>query len=56
VQLVSISSITAEALVRRGHDLTQEAVGWKEHDAYFASANMEAWWHSNLAHRGRREL
>jgi len=40
VQLVSISSITAEALVRRGHDLTQEAVGWKEHDAYFASANI----------------
>jgi hypothetical protein len=40
VQLVSISSITAEALVRRGHDLNQEAVGWKEHDAYFASANI----------------
>ncbi len=40
VQLVSISSITAEALVRRGHDPTQEAVGWKEHDAYFASTNI----------------
>ena len=40
VQLVSISSITAEALIRRGHDLSQEAVGWKEHDAYFASANI----------------
>jgi hypothetical protein len=39
-QLVSVSSITAEALVRRGHNLTQEAVGWKEHDAYFARANI----------------
>ncbi len=24
----------------RGHDLTQDAVGWKEPDAYFASANI----------------
>jgi len=39
-QLVSVSSITAEELARHGHDLTQEAVGWKEPDAYFASANI----------------
>ena len=39
-QLVSVSSITAEELARHGHDLTQEAVGWKEPDAYFASANV----------------
>ena len=39
-QLVSISSITAEELGRRGHDLTQEAVSWKQPDAYFASANI----------------
>src|SRR5436190_2101516 len=25
---------------RRGRDLTQEAVGWKEPDAYFARANI----------------
>jgi hypothetical protein len=40
VQLVSVSSITAEELGRHGHDLTQEAVSWKEPDAYFASANI----------------
>jgi hypothetical protein len=40
VQLVSVSSITAEALARCGHDLTQEAVSWKEHDAFFASTNI----------------
>ena len=39
-QLVSVSSITAEELGRRGHDLTQEAVSWKQPDAYFASANI----------------
>jgi len=39
-QLVSISSITAEELGRRGHDLTQEALSWKQPDAYFASANI----------------
>jgi hypothetical protein len=39
-QLVSISSITAEELGRRGHDLTQGAVSWKQPDAYFASANI----------------
>jgi hypothetical protein len=40
VQLVSVSSITAEELGRHRHDLTQDAVGWKEPDAYFASANI----------------
>ena len=40
VQLVSVSSITAEELSRRRRDLTQDAVGWKEPDAYFASANI----------------
>jgi hypothetical protein len=40
VQLVSVSSITAEALARCGQDLTQEAVSWKEHDAFFASTNI----------------
>lgn len=40
VQLVSVSSITAEALASRGRDLTQEAVSWKEPDAYFASTNI----------------
>ena len=40
MQLVSVSSITAEELSRRRHDLTQDAVGWKEPDAYFASANI----------------
>ena len=39
-QLVSVSSITAEELGRRGHDLTQVAVSWKQPDAYFASANI----------------
>jgi hypothetical protein len=39
-QLISVSSITAEELVRRGHDLTQDPVSWKRPDAYFASANM----------------
>lgn len=39
-QLVSVSSITAEELTRRGHELTQEAVSWKQPDAYFASANI----------------
>ena len=40
VQLVSVSSITADRLARRGDDLTQDAVSWKEPDAYFASANI----------------
>ena len=39
-QLVSVSSITAEELTMHGHDLTQEAVSWKQPDAYFASANI----------------
>jgi hypothetical protein len=39
-QLVSVSSVTAKELASRGHDLTQGAVGWKEPDAYFASANI----------------
>jgi hypothetical protein len=39
-QLVSVSSITAEELTTHGHDLTQEAVSWKQPDAYFASANI----------------
>ena len=39
-QLVSVSSVTAEELAKHGHDLTQEAVSWKEPDAYFASANI----------------
>jgi hypothetical protein len=39
-QLVSVSSVTAEELGRRGHDLTQEAVSWKQPDAYFATANI----------------
>jgi hypothetical protein len=39
-QLVSVSSITAEELARHGHDLTQEAVSWKQPDAYFARANI----------------
>ena len=39
-QLVSVSSVTAEELAKHGHDLTQEAVSWKETDAYFASANI----------------
>jgi hypothetical protein len=40
VQLVSVSSITAEELGTHGHDLTQEAVSWKRPDAYFASTNI----------------
>ena len=40
VQLVSVSSITADELGRHGHDLTQDAVSWKQPDAYFASANI----------------
>jgi hypothetical protein len=40
MQLVSVSSITAEALARCGQDLNQEAVSWKEHDAFFASTNI----------------
>ncbi len=40
VQLVSVSSITAEELGRHGHDLTQDAISWKQPDAYFASANI----------------
>jgi hypothetical protein len=39
-QLVSVSSITAEELARHGPDLTQEAVSWKQPDAYFASSNI----------------
>ena len=39
-QLISVSSVTAEELAKRGHDLTQEAVSWKEPDAYFASTNI----------------
>ena len=39
-QLVSVSSVTAGELAKHGHDLTQEAVSWKEPDAYFASANI----------------
>ncbi len=39
-QLVSISSITEDQLARAGPDLTQGAMGWKEADAYFASANI----------------
>jgi hypothetical protein len=40
VQLVSVSSITAEQLASRGHDLTQDAASWKHSDAYFASSNI----------------
>jgi len=32
VQLVSVSSVTAETLASRGRDLTREAVSWKEPD------------------------
>ena len=39
-QLVSVSSITTEELARCGHQLTQEAMGWKQPDAYFARANV----------------
>jgi hypothetical protein len=39
-QLVSVSSVTADELAKHGHDLTQQAVSWKEPDAYFASANI----------------
>jgi hypothetical protein len=39
-QLVSVSSVTAGELAKHGHDLTQEAVSWKQPDAYFASANI----------------
>jgi hypothetical protein len=39
-QLVSVSSVTAGELAKYGHDLTQEAVSWKQPDAYFASANI----------------
>ena len=39
-QLVSVSSITEEELVRAGPSLTQGALSWKRPDAYFASANM----------------
>jgi hypothetical protein len=39
-QLVSISSITEEELVRAGPGLTQGALSWKRPDAYFASANI----------------
>jgi hypothetical protein len=39
-QLVSVSSITAEELARHGAGLTQEAVSWKQPDAYFGSANI----------------
>jgi hypothetical protein len=39
-QLVSVSSITKEELVRAGPGLTQGALSWKRPDAYFASANV----------------
>ncbi len=39
-QLVSVSSITAEALAGRGRSLNQEAIGWKEPDAFFARTNI----------------
>ncbi len=39
-QLVSVSSVTADELAKHGHDLTQQAVSWKEPDAYFASENI----------------
>jgi hypothetical protein len=39
-QLVSISSITVEALARAGGDLNQGPMSWKQGDAYFAKANI----------------
>ena len=39
-QLVSISSITKEALASAGQDLTQGPASWKQGDAYFATANI----------------
>jgi hypothetical protein len=39
-QLISISSVTKEALARAGQGLSQRPMGWKLEDAYFASANI----------------
>jgi hypothetical protein len=39
-QLISVSSVTVEELARCGHQLTQDALSWKQPDAYFARANI----------------
>jgi hypothetical protein len=39
-QLLSVSSITMEALARAGEDLNQSPTSWKQADAYFARANI----------------
>lgn len=39
-QLVSVSSISDEEVVRAGPSLTQGALSWKRPDAYFASTNI----------------
>jgi hypothetical protein len=39
-QLVSVSSITKEALGRVGQELSQGPMGWKQGDAFFAQANI----------------
>jgi hypothetical protein len=39
-QLVSVSSVTKEALARAGQDLSQDPMRWKLGDAYFARANI----------------